>query len=213
MATFEANGIEAIRRVASSGVFEGEDANLTMNLMALHAVRSPEMRENMRGFHERVARQIMNLTLATKERYESEMERLRTAGKPANDLVTYEDMKDFVERGEYEFTVRREYQMGTEFQLMPTVLHELGKRLWTVYTIERKHAEEAQQTLIAAVNRHMIQHSFGEVFSREKEVLYADRLLRFRWDDKVVQRFTTSATKEELDEFYTKWGESATSIK
>lgn len=48
MANFEANCIGAIRRVAESGKFDGEDANLTLNLMALLAVRSPEMRENIR---------------------------------------------------------------------------------------------------------------------------------------------------------------------
>ena len=264
LAVFESHCIEAIRRVAISGSFEGEDANLTMNLMALLAVRSPEMRENIRGFHERVAKRFMHLTLETKERYEGEMQRLRATNKSVTDPVTYEDMKNFVERGEYKVTVQREHHMGTEFQLMSTVLKEIGKRRWTIYRTDGKlgefittnrpvtltyidptnvpswmahspgfalqgteihfpltrnamlvgrwdrggYVEEAQQSFIAAVNRHMIQHSLGKVFSREKEVLYADSLLCFHRDNKLVQRFTTPPTNQEIAMFEANWGKS-----
>lgn len=56
MAVSESNCIRAIRRVALSGSFEGEDANSAMSLMALLAVRSPKMRKNIRGFHVQVAK-------------------------------------------------------------------------------------------------------------------------------------------------------------
>lgn len=269
MSPFETKSIEAIRRVASTGRFQGEDANLTLNLMALLAVRSPEMRENIRGFHERVAKQIMSVSLATRERWQGLMDQLRATGKLVNDSVTYEDMKAFVQRGEYDVTVAREYHIGTEFEMMSTVLEELGKRRWTVYTTDGKqgefittnrpvtltyidpskvprlmayspgfalngtevhfpltwhamlvgrwdrggHTEEAQQSFIAAMNSHMIKHSFGQVFSREKQVLYTDPLLRFRRDDKIVERFTTAPTEAELKEFQARWGEPASPVK
>lgn len=141
MSRFETRCIEAIRRVAETSKFEGEDANLTLNLMALLAVRSPEKRENMRDFHERVAKRVMDLTLETKERWESQTAQMRAKGISVNEDLTYEDMKTFHESEQYKVTVRREYQMGTEFQLMPTVLGELGKRLWTVYTADGTYGE------------------------------------------------------------------------
>lgn len=141
MSNFEAKCIEAIRRVAQTAKFDGEDANLTLNFMALLAVRSPETRENIRDFHERVAKRMMDLSLATKERWEGQMAQLRARGGPVNDDLTYEDMKAFHEAGQYKVTVRREYQIGTEFRLMPTVLEELGKRLWTVYTTDGSYGE------------------------------------------------------------------------
>lgn len=141
MSNFEAKCIEAIRRVAETAKFEDEDANLTLNLMALLAVRSPEMRENIRDVHERVAKRMLDLTLETEERWEGQMAQMRAQGGFVSDHLTYEDIKSFHESGQYKVTVRREYQMGTEFQLMSTVLEELGKRLWTVYTADGTYGE------------------------------------------------------------------------
>jgi hypothetical protein len=141
MSKFEAQCVESIRRIAQTGKFEGDDANHVMNLMALLAVRSPEMRENIRDFHERVAKRTMDLVLAKKERWEGQMRQLRETGEPVHENLSYEDMKEFHERGEYEVTVRREYHIGTEFRLMPTVLEEMGKRLWTVYTTDGRQGE------------------------------------------------------------------------
>ena len=263
LAAFEKKSIEAIRRVAAGRKFEGEDGNLTMNLMALLAVRSPEMRESMREFHERIAKRVMDLSLATKQRWEEQMQQLRVAGKMVNDDLTYEDIKAFHTGGQYKVTVKREFQMGTEFQLMPTVLEELGKRLWTVYTTDGKqgefvttdrpvtltyidpskvpasmarspgfalngtevhfpltrhamlvgrwdrggqwdrggHVEEAHDTFIGAVNAHMARNAYGQVFSREKKIVYIDPLLNLRWDELLQQRYTTEPSPEELAEF------------
>jgi len=140
MANFEAQCVGAIRRVAETGKFDGDDANWTLNLMALLAVRSPEMRENLRGFHEQVAKRVMDLTLATKDRWEGQAAQMRADGVPVDD-VSYEDMKAFHENDQYKVTLAREYHIGTEFQMMDTVLHALGQRLWTVYTTDGSTGE------------------------------------------------------------------------
>src|SRR5688572_7912988 len=49
---FEGKAAGAIRRVANSGKFEGEDRELILNLIALLASRSPQRREYMRGVME-----------------------------------------------------------------------------------------------------------------------------------------------------------------
>ncbi|HWV17668.1 MAG TPA: DUF4238 domain-containing protein [Rhodocyclaceae bacterium] len=63
------------------GFGDEEEHNLVLNLIALFSVRNPRMRENMRQFHEQVAKQIMSLTVATKERYESSMVRAVRSGR------------------------------------------------------------------------------------------------------------------------------------
>jgi len=140
MANFEARCIDAIRRVAETGKFDGEDANWTLNFMALLAVRSPEMRENLRGFHEQVAKRVMDVALATKVRWEGQAARMRAAGVLINE-VSYEDVKAFHESDQYKVTLAREYHIGTEFKMMKTVLELLGQRLWTVYTTDGSTSE------------------------------------------------------------------------
>lgn len=252
MSGFETKCIEAIRRVAETSKFEGEDANLTLNLMALLAVRSPEMRENMRDFHERVAKLTLDIALATEERWESQMVQMRAKGGPVGDNVTYEDIKSFHEGGQYKVMVGREYHMGTEFQLMSTVLEELGKRLWSVYATDGTygefittnrpvtlsfiepdkvpplyrhspgfalrgtevffpltrramlvgrwdrggHVEVAEQSFIAAANMHMMSHSYGKVFSRQKEFLYVDQSARMFWDGNLLERVKGWGSRE-----------------
>jgi hypothetical protein len=100
--------------------------------MALLAVRSPEMRENHRGFHEQVAKRVMDLALATKDRWEGQTAQMREDGVPLKD-VSYEEVKAFHESEQYKFTLAREYHIGTEFKMMDTVLQALGQRLWTIY--------------------------------------------------------------------------------
>ncbi len=140
LSNFEAKGIEAIRRVADGADFVGADANWTLNLMALLAVRSPEMRENQRGFHEQVAKRILDVALVSKERWEGQISRMQADGMPVNS-TTYEEIKAFHKKEEYKVTIAREYQIGTEFKMMETVLDLLGKRQWSVYRTDGKSGE------------------------------------------------------------------------
>ena len=137
----ESKACEAIRDVVrTTGTFEGEHKNYILNLMALLAVRSPEQRENMRDFQARVATRTMDLVLEKKERWESENKRMQEAtGKMHN--VTYEEAKEFHERGEYTIEVAREHHIATEIKLFETVLQLLGQRQWTLYIAEGTYGE------------------------------------------------------------------------
>lgn len=130
---FEGRAREAILNVSKTHTFDGEDKIHILNLMALLAVRSPQMRENMRDFQERVMKQVMSLSLATKERWEGQMEQLKASGKEVNEGVTYEQMKEFHERGEYTMSVRREFQIGVELKTHQTVLETLFGRKWKLF--------------------------------------------------------------------------------
>lgn len=253
----ESEAVAAIRDVAKSGVFEGENKNYILNLMALLAVRSPEQRENMRDFQARIAERLMDLVLEDKERWESQIKEMETStGKPS--FVTYEDAKDFHRRGEYTIEVPRERHIQTEIDLYKTVLQLLSQRKWTLYLVPgdygefittsrpvvivyidpekvpaylrhspgfglkntevyfplTKHAlligrwdgdektiNPVNQSFVGVMNNQMIQHSYGLALSSARQVLYHDPLLRLQWDDKVIDRFTTPPSEEEMAQF------------
>lgn len=136
----ELAAVEAIRDVAKSGIFGGTNKNLILNLMALLSVRSPEQRENMREAHAQVAERVVGLLLEDKERWEAQIKEMEEAtGKPS--LVTYEQAKEFHERGEYTIEVARERHIQTEASLFNTVLQLLGRRRWTLYLVPGDYGE------------------------------------------------------------------------
>lgn len=138
LSKLEGAACEAIRNVVRAAKFESEDKVLILNLMALLAVRSPERRESMRQSHETVAKRLLDLILADKERWDAETEKL---GDANSSTVSYEQAKEFHERGEYTIQVNRERHIISEFDVFDTVLRLLGRRLWTLYTTNGEHGD------------------------------------------------------------------------
>ena len=125
---FEGEVATAIRNVSASHKFEGEDRNAILNLIALLAVRSPQQRENWRQFEERIMKRILGLSLATKERWGSQMRQMKKAGYAVNEELTYEQMKDFYERDQYGIRLNNEHHIGLEFHGHDGVLRTLADR-------------------------------------------------------------------------------------
>ncbi|MFA5939742.1 MAG: DUF4238 domain-containing protein [Sinimarinibacterium sp.] len=96
---FETQARAAILSVEANKKFDGDDRLAILNLMALLAVRSPQMRENMRDFQERVLKMSMRISLATKERWEAQMQRMKAEGKAPEKSLTYEEIKEFNDSG------------------------------------------------------------------------------------------------------------------
>ena len=76
---------------------------------------NPRQREMMRDFHARVAKQIMNVALATPERWAHQVKKATEAGYlDPNITTTYEEMKKFVAEGNYTITVPNERHIQLE---------------------------------------------------------------------------------------------------
>lgn len=135
LGVFERAADKALDMIEQTRTLENFDAWLhVLNLAALFAVRTPRMRESVREFHERVARMMMDVTLAKPERWESSMRQAREAGHlPAESSVTYEQIKDFHDRGEYTLSVSTTHHIGLEFHVFEPVLRTLVSRKWTLY--------------------------------------------------------------------------------
>ena len=139
MAGFDDMGAVAIRNISNSEKFEGDDRIMVLNLIALFAVRSPQMREHWRRFQERVMKMMMDQTLATKERWESQMRRMKAAGIEGTDEVTYEQLKDFHDRGEYDITMNREWFIRLEVQTFEKVLRTMVDRSWRLFVADERN--------------------------------------------------------------------------
>lgn len=131
-ANFEGMVAKALERLAIAKRFgTDEDQNLILNLIALLSARNPRMRENSRSVQERVAKVVMDMTLSSKERYESSFKRAARDGFVAPDSdVTYEAMREFVDRGEYTISVSTTRHVEQELKLVDTILPLLGARTW-----------------------------------------------------------------------------------
>lgn len=145
MGKFESRVREAILSVAETHMFDGESRTYILNLMALFAVRYPQMRENMRDFQERTMKVAMGMTLASKERYASQIERMKKDGVPVDATVTYERVKEFYDRDEYKIVVPRERHIETEAKLHETVLQLLANRKWMLH-----YTGEGQGTFVTS---------------------------------------------------------------
>lgn len=133
LSKFEGEVAPAMRNVVQSRSFGDEDRNAVLNLIALLAVRSPQQRENWRQFEERIMKQMLGLSLATKERWEGQMAQMKEAGYTVDEELSYEQMKEFWEKDEYDIRLNREHHIGLEFAGHNVVLRALVDRKWRLF--------------------------------------------------------------------------------
>lgn len=131
LSKFEGEVSQAIATFEEDRVFEGKPRLTILNLVALMAVRSPQFREQVRRFMADISGHIMDLSLATKERWESLQRQMEQDGHPRSE-ISYEKLKQFHESKQYELSVNREYHIALEISGMNAVLPALLQRSWTV---------------------------------------------------------------------------------
>lgn len=127
---FESVAAAALKKISGGAPFEGENKEAILNLIALLASRSPERRESWRQFHSHLAEQLMSLSLASKERWESQIRQMKEAGKEVNESISYESVKEFADSKEYSIEVAREHHIHMEMIAMETILPLLRNRGW-----------------------------------------------------------------------------------
>ena len=132
LSKFEGAAASALIKLRDGAKFEGEVRVLILNLMALLSVRSPEMREHLRKFQAQILEKVMDLALATKERWESQIGQMKRSGIEVDESVTYEDVKKFHESKEYTIEVAREHHIRMEFAGIEAILPALDARKWLI---------------------------------------------------------------------------------
>ncbi len=133
LSTFEADVSQALRRVCEATTMpQDEDLVYIMNLIALISIRNPRVRKSHDRFLKDVIERITDLTLATKERYESSVRQMKAAGY-GNDTqdVSYEDMLKFHDEKQYTIEINNGMFVAGEFHAFDSVVKLLWKRDWT----------------------------------------------------------------------------------
>jgi hypothetical protein len=131
LGSFEGTMAPALERTLAAAAFQNEDDRAyVLNLVALLALRNPRWREQMRKFRERIARQLMDMTLATEERWRHQMEKARRDGfLDGLNEVTYEEMKRF-QNEKFRIEVSTDAHIQQEMKNVDTILPFLFERKW-----------------------------------------------------------------------------------
>lgn len=132
LAKFEGQAATAINQLRDSMEFEGEVKGTILTLIALLSVRSPQMRAHFAKFETEILERIMDLSLATEERWESQMEQMRRDGHDVNGKLTYKDIKEFHDKKQYKFEIKREFHIATEMKMVQSIVPILGGRDWVL---------------------------------------------------------------------------------
>lgn len=133
MGKFESMIVPAVTHIKADNEFRGEPKSCILNLIALLATRHPARRETTRKFHEKIAKMTMGMVLQNRERYEKTISDMNNDGVAASSKATYEEMKDFVAKGEYEIEVTTEHHINLEGKMHEAALEVLHQRNWTLF--------------------------------------------------------------------------------
>jgi hypothetical protein len=135
MAGFEGEVAPALERIiAARSITNNEDDRAFLfNLLGLLVLRNPRQRELWRDFQERVAKQIMNLATATRERWERLVSRMRADGALTDeDNVDYDKMKQFVVEDKFSIKVPTGTHIATELKAVDAILPYIFERKWSL---------------------------------------------------------------------------------
>jgi Protein of unknown function (DUF4238) len=132
LADIESDLSPAIERIGTAGVIrDADDRACLLNLIGLFHLRTPRRRQTTRDFHERVAKQIMDLLVSTPERWASQVARAKKDGFMSPDADTdYEKMKAFVREGAFKIETPTEQHIVLEMSAFDAILPHLFGRGW-----------------------------------------------------------------------------------
>lgn len=134
LAEFETQVNKALDVIERSRTMEDRDAWVhVMNLAAMFAVRNPRQRSNMQRFQAHVTKVMMSMVLSSRQMWESQMKQARASGHLAPESkATYEEVREFFERGEYTIEVANANHIANEFGVFEDVLRTLVARKWAL---------------------------------------------------------------------------------
>ena len=167
LSAFEARASRALQTIIKDRSARDSDAWMyVLNLMSLIAVRNPHVRSEMERFQSDILKMISRMTVQSPERWDAtvkEMLRDGSIGEPPK--VSYEQMKDFVAKGQYTISFPHGYHTQAEFSGQDTVLRTLVDRKWLLLSVDRDQGEFITTDLPVC-----LMHTSGEPSSRPRPV-------------------------------------------
>ena len=134
---FETEAANAIKQLAEEKCLDNKTAfDYLLNLIALFSIRHPSVRQTMANTNSQIMKMVMKMICSSKEQYESHIERAKKDGVDIEGDVSYEKMKDFVDRGEYDILMQNQSHINMELEAIDPILNLLSQRGWSLMVAE-----------------------------------------------------------------------------
>lgn len=132
---FETPASKAVRRIINAGNLDNrDDLTYLLNLVALLAARNPRFRGIQNQFLDRILRLMGQQIVANEERFKRIIYQARKDGVDIPEDVSYEQIKDFIDRNEFDIQIPREQNIQQEIDVVGTLINLLNRRNWSLYT-------------------------------------------------------------------------------
>jgi len=124
----------SVQRIEAAGTIENKDdlENVIVLVMIL-AVRNPRFRKNISAALSGVYKRVMDLSLSSKKRWDTVTRRMEYDGSTIRTDTTYEEMREFVDRGEYDIVTSTTGHAGLEVRSYMKPINVFGNRRWTLF--------------------------------------------------------------------------------
>lgn len=134
LATFEEQAVKAIKNTISSKSFpKDQDYNLILNLLCLFAVRNPLLRKSFNRARAHVLNQLADQLVASRESWDNHILAAKAVDEKIDDTVSFEQMKNFIEKRRYKIEFFPEGNLHVEFKAFYELLPILGQRTWSLF--------------------------------------------------------------------------------
>jgi hypothetical protein len=129
---FETSVDQALKRiVAARSISNGDDRSLVFQLIAVMAAKNPRLRDIFGKMRAQTAKMVMDLATSTPERWAAQVRAAKRDGFLASDSdVSYEQMRAFVESGEYEIVTPTMEHLRVELPTVDKLLPYIADRKW-----------------------------------------------------------------------------------
>lgn len=132
-AFIENNVAPIIKEICDSKrIPDGEEYNWLINYIALLAERTPIRREVIKRPMQDIVQTLSEMIVATPERFETIKRSMKEDGVEYNDSVSYEDLKNFIFKGNYTITFNNNIHINNLLTAIDAIIPHLGARNWTV---------------------------------------------------------------------------------
>lgn len=132
LSQFEGPLAQALARIIADRDIRDEDDKIhLLNLVALLAVKNPRHRQNFMAFQERLYDMIGEVATANDKIWNSQLRQAQEAGAvPKDRAVTREQVREFLERGDYTIEMRAGYHVALELDVFDKILPYFVDRNW-----------------------------------------------------------------------------------
>lgn len=140
-AEFEGDVARAFKLLNQKQDFSGEVKNLIIDFIAMLSIRSPEMRDHLSKPFTRIAQQLLEKNVSTKEQWKNQNAQMLESGEMVNPDITYEEMKNVIDDKQYNIQINREHQIHMELVGMDQISKLLHERNWKLVVAENDSSE------------------------------------------------------------------------